>query len=65
MKKEITLMFVIGFALIAVSVCFRQILARPATDVLSYSYLAALGMIGVFLLGLFAVVVKRLLIRHA
>lgn len=65
MKKEITMMFVIAFALAAVSVCLRQVFARPATDFLSYSYMTALIAVGAFLLGLFAVVAKRLFVKHA
>lgn len=64
MRKEITMTLILMLALVAVSVCLRQIFVRQANDFLSYSYIAALLAVGTFLLGLFAIVVKRLLVRN-
>ena len=65
MKKEITITIIILLALIAVSLCFRQILSRPAEGVLNFSYIAALIAVGVVLLVLFGVFIKRLFVRRA
>lgn len=65
MKKEITMTLILVLGLAAVSVCFRQVFARPATDFLSYSYMAALFAVGTILLVLFTIVIKRLLVRQA
>jgi len=63
MKKEITMTLILVLALAAVSVCFRQVFARSSNDFFSYSYLAALFTVGAFLLVLFGLVVKRLLVK--
>jgi hypothetical protein len=52
-------------ALIAVSLCFRQILLRPAAGFLNFSYIAALAAAGAGLILLFGIFIKRLLVKRA
>ena len=65
MKKEVTMTMILLLILIAVSLCFRQILLRPAEGFLNVSYIAALIAVGVALLVLFGVFIKRLFAGHA
>ena len=63
MKKEITMTLITALALIAVSLCFRQVFLKPAEGFLNFSYLAGLIAAGTTLLALFGIVVKRLFVR--
>jgi hypothetical protein len=65
MKKEVTMTIILLLVLIAVSLCFWQILLRPAEGFLNFSYIAALIAVGVALLVLFGIFIKRLFVRHA
>lgn len=65
MKKEITMTMIIMLALIAVSICFRQIFLKPAEGFSNFSYIAVLISAGAVLLLLLGIFVRRLLIKHA
>lgn len=64
MKKEITMTMITLLALIAVSLCFRQIFISPAEGFLNVSYITTLIAAGVTLLALFGIFIKRLFVRR-
>lgn len=64
MKKELTMTLISVLALIANSLCFRQVFLKSDEDYLKFSYIFLLIAVGAVLLWMFGFFLKRLVAKQ-